>query len=122
MSLRDCLRLQRIPRWGVIDFTLFGRALLQTRNEDLPEAMLYWIRLPIFQHKYQIQYDEERMSQATLCFHGHDGFRVLWIPLQIEVKHAETCELELLKGDPMAHFKPAPLDNSPDGKLPSTSV
>ena len=82
MSLRDCLRLQRVPIWCPVNFTAFGRALLQNDNPDLPEAMLYWIRLPIFQHQYLPQYLEERMCQAVLCLHGHKGFRVIWIPTE----------------------------------------
>lgn len=86
VSLRDCLRRQVVPKGCMVDFTPFGRALLQTGARPLSEEpdgyMLYWLALPIYQHQYVIWRDKATMCRAILAWHGRDGFRVIWQPVE----------------------------------------
>jgi hypothetical protein len=86
VSWRDCFRLQRIGSYGVVKVTPFGRAIknhgrLGPAGTDAPDRyeMLYWLKLPVFEHRYRMEYDDYRMQQAVLVFHGHSGFKVHWL-------------------------------------------
>ena len=82
MSLRDCLKLQTIPLWGLVDLTLFGRALLKGQDRwGADDVMLYWLKLPFFGMYYEAYRDRHVWGQRVLFFHGRDGFSVRWTPV-----------------------------------------
>lgn len=93
MSWRDCFRLQRVTDTQTIIVTPFGRALrdrgwLGPAGTDAPNRyeMIYWLKLPVFEHRYHAFRDNYCMMQAMLVFHGHTGFAVHWLPVQDTVE------------------------------------
>jgi len=84
-NLVQCLKLHRIPEGGYghpADTCVFGRALRQTGNPDLPEEMVYWVRLPSFDYGPHADYGNHYCwAQRVLFYFGHRGFRIHWRPL-----------------------------------------
>ena len=73
--------MQRVAPHEAIDFSgIAGRILLEC--PDGSEFICYWLRTWIHRMAYQHVMLRDEWSQCVLFWHGRDGLRVLWLPVE----------------------------------------
>lgn len=68
-------------RWEAWPFDkVCGTFVAETH--DGREARHYYLKTWFLENRYDVRRDDYSMQRAVLFWHGHEGFRLLWLPVE----------------------------------------
>lgn len=72
--------MKRVAPYEAIDLKPWAGRVMLTDHDGKDEAVLYWLKLPSYGMAYSPVWGRHEWSQRILFLHGHEGFRLDWIP------------------------------------------